>query len=119
MEDNGENSIFSITDFIDPLSKEYEIAEKYCTLDDFAGESVTIFDWEKTDRQTRFGKEAYRLTIGHGSDGRKSNVFTGARVVIQELKDIEKALAQRGLRTSPFRCKVLKFHHGYKLIAEN
>lgn len=113
---NGKKDCFRISQFINPMSDEYEIADKYCTLDDFVGENIIILDWKKTDRQTRFGKDAYQITVEYGENGRRNKIFTGSRVVIQELKDIEKVLVTTGKRTIPFCCKVIKQHHGYKLV---
>lgn len=116
---NGKKDCFRISEFINSMSDDYEIADKYCTLDDFINEDITIIDWKKTDRQTRFGKDAYQIIVEYGDNCRRNKIFTGARVVIQELKDIEKVLMASGQRTVPFRCRVIKQHHGYKLVEPN
>lgn len=78
---------------------------------------ITILGWRIAPSTKKKGTQCLTLQFVRDGEDEKHVVFTGSDVLIDQLREIEAALDERGLQHK-FRCRIVKIRDYFKFIPE-
>lgn len=78
---------------------------------------ITILGWHVGPSKQKKGTQCLTLQFVRDGEDEKHVVFTGSDILIDQLREIEAALDERGLQHK-FRCRIVKIRDYFKFIPE-
>jgi len=78
---------------------------------------IIVLAWQVQPSTKKKGTECLKLQFVRDGENEKHIVFTGSDVLIDQLREIESALDERGL-PHKFKCRIVKINEYFKFVPE-